>query len=201
MRSKSRRARGRLQANCRARVLASLRVDRMHTGGSARRLVSAIEAHPRRVRRLRRPPRLRRSRSQRRLIFAAPTSLTCPKSHLRAIFRSSDQDGWRRASGSHRQLKRPKHRCCGVAQDWRRSSSRRPSWMSWTAPLPGFIRARSLLQAAKGRKRAMRVVNDRQVLAQDAVAGGVDGLVSDDWPPRRAAKSLWLKTYQAGHVR
>jgi hypothetical protein len=72
---------------------------------------------------------------------------------------SSDRDGWLRISASHRQVSVAS---CGAAQNWRRSSSRRPSRTVRTAPLPGFIRARNCARRPnRVASRAIRLANHR----------------------------------------
>lgn len=65
----------------------------------------------------------------------------------------------------------------------------------------GLHPSSQLCEAAQSRKHAIRLANHRQVFAQDAVGGGVDGLVAATGLLDEPRKGLWLKLYQAGHVR
>jgi hypothetical protein len=59
----------------------------------------------------------------------------------------------------------------------------------------GFHPSSQLCEALQSCKHAIRLANPRQVLAQDAVGGGVDGLVAATGLLDEPRKGLWLKSY------
>ena len=63
----------------------------------------------------------------------------------------------------------------------------------------GLHASPQLCEAVQGCKRATHVANHRQVLAQDAVGGGVNSLVSAAGLLDEPRECLWLKSYQSGH--
>ncbi len=65
----------------------------------------------------------------------------------------------------------------------------------------GLHPSSQLCETAQSCKCAIRVANDRQVFAQDVVGGVVDGFVMATGLLDEPRELLWLKSYQAGHVR
>ncbi len=68
-------------------------------------------------------------------------------------------------------------------------------------PFAGLHPSSQLCEATQSCKRAIRLANQRQVLAQDAVSGGVNGLVAATGLLDESLERLGLKLYQSVHLR